>query len=394
MQLRRLHQQIKLAIKVKSSQSHTATSIFSDHWTLHYGKYTNNKRPIAIKVSEFFDSFDIEIVRCTQFATTPPWSVKMLDVDTSLSTYVNKKEAPELLASIVRSKIYYEFSGYVHIYTDASKTTSGRVGIGCYIQSTLTTPEYVFEARLTDGVSVYTGEMTAVKLAVEKVLMLESTTQHTKFAVFTDSLSTAQTFISGRANSRPALYAEILDLIHTVRGRIILVWLPSHIGIAGNEKADRLASLGTIRPTVDIKIGFELREAYEHADVYITNLWQQHWDSDPTGRHLYSIRPSVGHKEQHRFTSRSTEVTSFRLRLGKCRLNANLHQIGCHETGLCSHCQEPETIQHYIMDCQFNTVARALRTTCILRGEKSNVPSILQNNSLIEKIHKLSDRRL
>ena len=91
---------------MKSSQSHTATSIFSDHWTLHYGKYTctNNKRPIAIKVSEFFDSFDIEIVRCTQFATTPPWTLKTLDVDTSLSTYVNKKEAPELLASIVRSK--------------------------------------------------------------------------------------------------------------------------------------------------------------------------------------------------------------------------------------------------------------------------------------------------
>jgi len=37
--------------------------------------------------------------------------------------------------------------------------------------------------------------MTAVKLAVEKVLMLETTTQHTGFAVFRDSLSTAETFI-------------------------------------------------------------------------------------------------------------------------------------------------------------------------------------------------------
>jgi len=48
-------------------------------------------------------------------------------------------------------------------YTDASKTTSGRVGIGCYIQSTSSTPEYTLDARLTDG------EMTAVVIrSVEK----------------------------------------------------------------------------------------------------------------------------------------------------------------------------------------------------------------------------------
>ena len=74
--------------------------------------------------------------------------------------------------------------------------------------------------------------------------------QHTNFAVFTDSLSTAETFISGRANCRPALYAETLDLLNEVKGHIILVWLPSHIGIEGNEKADRLANGGTKLPKV------------------------------------------------------------------------------------------------------------------------------------------------
>jgi len=78
-----------------------------------------------------------------------------------------------------------------------------------------------------------------------------------------------------------------------------------------------------------------------------------------------STSPLVGHKKQHHFKTRSTEVTSFCLRLGKCRINANLYQIGCHETGLCSLCQEPETIQHYIIGCQYNTVARALKTTCV-----------------------------
>jgi len=64
---------------------------------------------------------------------------------------------------------------------------------------------------------------------------------------------------------------------------------PIH-GISGNEKADRLASVGTIRPAVDISVGFEISEAYQHVDVYIKHLWQQLWDCDPNCRHLYTIR--------------------------------------------------------------------------------------------------------
>jgi len=148
LQLRRLQQQTKFAVKVKSSQSHTAISVFNDHWTLHCGKHSNNKRPIAIKVSQFFDSLDFETVRGTQLSTTLPWTLKAMDVDTSLATCISKKEAPTILASIVRSKIYDEFSGFVNIFTDASKTTTGRMGIGCYIQSTSTTPEYAWSIRL------------------------------------------------------------------------------------------------------------------------------------------------------------------------------------------------------------------------------------------------------
>jgi len=128
---------------------------------------------------------------------------------------------------------------------------------------------------------------------------------------------------------------------------------------------------------VDVNVGFELQEACNQVGAYIKNLWQQQWDCDLTGRHLYSIRPLVSHQKRYHFKSRSAEVTSFCLRLGKCRLNANLYQIGRHETGLCSLCQEPETIQHYIIDCQHNTVARALKTTCVLHSEKFNVPAIL-----------------
>ena len=107
--------------------------------------------------------------------------------------------------------------------------------------------------------------MAAVKLALENIQMFETTTTYMKFAVFTDFLSTAETFIYGRANSRPALHAEILDLLDTIKAHVILVWLPSHIGIKGNEEADRLANAGTKHQNIDIDVGREQKEMYEEA---------------------------------------------------------------------------------------------------------------------------------
>jgi len=56
------------------------------------------------------------------------------------------------------------------------------------------------------------------------------------------------------------------------------VWLPSHIGIKGNELADRLAGAATVRPDIDINIGLELSEAYNLVDSYIVRKWQHFWD--------------------------------------------------------------------------------------------------------------------
>jgi len=47
------------------------------------------------------------------------------------------------------------------------------------------------------------------------------------------------------------------------------VWLPSHIGIKGNELAGGLAgaaAAATVKPDIDINIGLELSEAYNLVD--------------------------------------------------------------------------------------------------------------------------------
>jgi len=52
--------------------------------------------------------------------------------------------------------------------------------------------------------------------------------------------------------------------------------------------------------------------------------------------------------------SRHQEVVITRLRLGKCQLNAYLHQIGKHADGLCVTCSKPETVSHFLIECSNN----------------------------------------
>jgi len=55
---------------------------------------------------------------------------------------------------------------------------------------------------------------------------------------------------------------EVERLVNKYNRRVTFIWLLSHIGIKGNESADRLANFATANCSIDIDIGLELSEAY------------------------------------------------------------------------------------------------------------------------------------
>ena len=101
--------------------------------------------------------------------------------------------------------------------------------------------------------------------------------------IFSDSLSSLQAISSGKSISRPNLLTEIFDLIRKYNRNINFIWPPSHIGIKGNELADRLANLAISVDNIDIDIGLELSEAYDLVDRHITGKWQHNWETEATG---------------------------------------------------------------------------------------------------------------
>jgi len=73
--------------------------------------------------------------------------------------------------------------------------------------------------------------------------------------------------------------------------------------------------------------------------------------------------------------SRHQEVVITRLRLGKCQLNACLHQIGKHADGLCVICNKPETVSHFLIECPKNVVCFSVLAAC----SKVNLNPTLDN---------------
>lgn len=66
--------------------------------------------------------------------------------------------------------------------------------------------------------------------------------------MITDSLSSLQSLHTGQSKTRPELQDSILKRntqIQNNNGSIEFIWVPSHVGITGNELADLAAQTGS-----------------------------------------------------------------------------------------------------------------------------------------------------
>jgi ribonuclease HI len=238
--------------------------------------------------------------------------------------------------------------------------------------------------RLDDNLTIFAAELTAIKLAIHWATYSNSVdVRH--IAIFSDSLSSIQALETGQSVSRPNLVKEIAELMTPVHDRLTLVWIPSHIGIIGNEIVDKLAGRAIANNTVELTVKHELKEAYQLVEKHTLSEWQNLWDNSTTGRHYWQIESKVSRTIKWSSTNRSKEVSVSRLRFGKCRLNACLHKMRKHPDGMCQLCHQPETVEHFLTKCQ-NDIARALRNKCKEIKADCTTANVLQDTRLIEII--------
>ncbi len=160
--------------------------------------------------------------------------------------------------------------------------------------------------RINDESSVYTGEMMALLLAVQWV----EEVRPWKTVICSDSSSSLISIKYGHSDSRKDILLEIQQTIFRIQMMglsITFVWIPAHVGLSGNETADRHAKEATRNNHIDIQVPFSKTEMKTRIKHKLKERWQKQWEEERTGRWFYRIQRQVG---VMRKTARSAEKKS------------------------------------------------------------------------------------
>ena len=167
--------------------------------------------------------------------------------------------------------------------------------------------------------------------------------------ILTDSLSSLLAIRSFYPS--PPLVQDILVRLTSLdqAGKAVqFCWIPSHVGITGNELADAAARRAASAPCTR-RFPLPARDFFPAVSRFVHSQWQAAWDARPRNK-LRVIKPCLRRWESSSRRSRKEEVALCRLRIG--------HTYGTHGYLLrgedkpeCAHCGEFLTVAHVLLAC-------------------------------------------
>ena len=168
------------------------------------------------------------------------------------------------------------------------------------------------------------------------------------FVIFSDSMSSLQS-INGFNLDSDLVQKFLKD--YTVLAKngknIIVCWIPRHVGILCNEKADAAAKSALSLPVTRMKL--PATGMYPRITKLIFDEWQEVWNCC-AGNKLHAITPTVDYYKQKTCLSCHGRVLLNRLRIGHTRLTHSFLLSG-DDLPECGSCQCPLTVKHILVEC-------------------------------------------
>ena len=137
--------------------------------------------------------------------------------------------------------------------------------------------------------------------------------------------------------------------------KISLVWVPSHVGISGNESADKAAKEALAMAPANLST--PVTDLFPTIEEYTTrHLWQEKWAETPNDMH--EVQPEIRRPPKVTYKlSPNEERIMCRLRIGHTRLT-HRHRLERTPQPRCEFCQTALTVKHILLQCAQHAEAR------------------------------------
>jgi ribonuclease HI len=291
----------------------------------------------------------------------PPWkTMKALDIHIPTGT---KTKTAEQHKEHHRSTLHDK--KHLCLYTDGS-LLEGRAGAGVHA-SRAGRVVYQSQHYLGQEMEVFDAELYGIAKAAEAAVKLAKQEETTDVWIFCDNQAAVRRMSTtvAQPGQQYILNAHQHAItLHTMNIHTHIHWVPGHVEVEGNEKADQLAKNGTQRKRKErdayTSITYIKRRIREKA----METWKKRWPSMKTGR-SYQGKPGRNiHPLMRYHQSRKLISTIIQLRTGHGYTRAYLSRIPSTEieSPACTCGYHHQTPKHLLLECRlYNTERKQLK---------------------------------
>ena len=401
--LQREEQCLRYLTRLESNQQYmedpNKLNVLEDHYDDEYKNDDSFMAPVGTRARSLQRKQDLlSKPILNQIPEESPWLLRTINICKEGATAGKQNASAAQLKQEFESHLR-KHTNSNHIYTDGSKSQE-TVGYGLAYGHDF---KKTVKAALPGEASIFTAELSAILRA----LTIVKDSVPLSWTIFSDSQAAIQAV--AHPNPKHPLVRSIQSLLielQNLNKKITFCKVPSHVGIRGNEAADRAANdaqkipglATTYVPHRDHNLPFRRN---------IMKKWQSRWDrvneeNNGVENKLRRVKTSVYPWKNLPGGNRRNEVKIARLRIGHTRLTHGYRMKRGRppdapdppDPPSCSKCREsPLTVDHFLFNCRTTLPLRNRlklpNTPEQLLGEQCPVPQLmeyLQTIGVLEEI--------